>query len=120
MFPRLYERRDQLAGALSGGEAQMLAMGRGLMEEPRVILVDEPSLGLAPVVVDEVMGILDRLRQEGRTIVLVEQNTNKALKIADHVYLVRGGKVVLSEAAASVDLSRLHDLYFARDTRHEH
>ncbi|CUW40477.1 High-affinity branched-chain amino acid transport ATP-binding protein LivF,leucine/isoleucine/valine transporter subunit; ATP-binding component of ABC superfamily [Magnetospirillum sp. XM-1] len=120
MFPRLYERRDQLAGALSGGEAQMLAMGRGLMEEPKLILVDEPSLGLAPVVVDEVMGILDRLKQDGRTIVLVEQNTNKALKIADHVYLVRGGKVVLSEAADSVDLSRLHDLYFARDTLHEH
>ncbi len=118
MFPRLYERRDQLAGALSGGEAQMLAMGRGLMEEPKLILVDEPSLGLAPVVVDEVMGILDRLRGEGRTIVLVEQNTNKALKIADHVYLIRGGKVVLSEAAASVDLGRLHDLYFARDALH--
>ncbi len=120
MFPRLYERRDQLAGALSGGEAQMLAMGRGLMEEPRLILVDEPSLGLAPVVVDEVMAILDRLRAEGRTIVLVEQNTNKALKIADHVYLVRGGKVVLSEAADSVDLGRLHDLYFARDALNEH
>ncbi|MBI3445028.1 MAG: ABC transporter ATP-binding protein, partial [Magnetospirillum sp.] len=116
MFPRLYERRDQLAGALSGGEAQMLAMGRGLMEEPKLILVDEPSLGLAPVVVDEVMGILDRLRQEGRTIVLVEQNTNKALKIADHVHLVRGGKVILSQAAESVDLVHLHDLYFARDT----
>ncbi len=116
MFPRLYERRDQMAGALSGGEAQMLAMGRGIMEEPELILVDEPSLGLAPVVVDEVMAILARLRHEGRTIVLVEQNTNKALKIADHVYLVRGGKVVLSEAAAAVDLHHLHDLYFARDT----
>lgn len=115
MFPRLYERRDQLAGALSGGEAQMVAMGRGIMEEPKLILVDEPSLGLAPVVVDEVMGILARLRHEGRTIVLVEQNTNKALKIADHVYLVRGGKTVLSEAASAVDLAHLHDLYFARD-----
>ena len=116
MFPRLYERRDQPAGALSGGEAQMLAMGRGIMEEPELILVDEPSLGLAPVVVDEVMAILARLRHEGRTIVLVEQNTNKALKIADHVYLVRGGKVVLSQDAPSVDLAHLHDLYFARDT----
>jgi len=118
MFPRLYERRDQLAGALSGGEAQMLAMGRGIMEEPKLILVDEPSLGLAPVVVDEVMAILARLRHEGRTIVLVEQNTNKALKIADHVYLVRGGKVILSEAASAVDLHHLHDLYFARDALH--
>jgi branched-chain amino acid transport system ATP-binding protein len=118
MFPRLFERRSQLAGSLSGGEAQMLAMGRGIMEEPSVMLVDEPSLGLAPVVVDEVMAILGRLRQAGRTIVLVEQNTNKALRMADHVYLVRGGKVVLSEPAGAVDLGRLHDLYFARDTVH--
>jgi len=115
MFPRLKERRDQLASSLSGGEAQMLAMGRGLMEEPKVILVDEPSLGLAPVIVDEVMGILDNLRNQGRTIVLVEQNTNKALAIADHVHLVRGGKVVLSQDADQVDLAHLHDLYFARD-----
>ncbi|QRZ15013.1 ABC transporter ATP-binding protein [Paracoccus methylovorus] len=119
MFPRLKERRHQLASSLSGGEMQMLAMGRGLMEEPKLILVDEPSLGLAPVVVDEVMTILDRLRQQGRTIILVEQNTNKALEVADHVYLVRGGKVVLSEPAANVDLDRLHDLYFARDIVNE-
>ncbi|WP_211253680.1 ABC transporter ATP-binding protein [Haematobacter massiliensis] len=119
LFPRLKERRHQLASSLSGGEAQMLAMGRGLMEEPKVILVDEPSLGLSPVMTDEVMAILDRLKKEGRTIVLVEQNTNKALKIADHVYLVRGGNVVLSEPAEAVDLSRLHDLYFARDTSEE-
>lgn len=117
MFPRLKERRDQLASSLSGGEAQMLAMGRGLMEEPQIILVDEPSLGLAPVVVDEVMRILDNLRKQGRTIVLVEQNTHKALAIADHVYLVRGGKVILSEPAAKVDLHHLHDLYFAREVR---
>ncbi|MCR6631465.1 MAG: ABC transporter ATP-binding protein [Magnetospirillum sp.] len=115
MFPRLRERRDQLASSLSGGEAQMLAMGRGLMEEPKLILVDEPSLGLAPVIVDEVMAILDRLRREGKTIVLVEQNTNKALAIADHVYLVRGGKVVMSDTATEVDVDRLHHLYFARD-----
>lgn len=117
MFPRLKERRDQLASSLSGGEAQMLAMGRGLMEEPKLILVDEPSLGLAPVVVDEVMRILDNLRGQGRTIVLVEQNTHKALAIADHVNLVRGGKVILSQPADQVDLHHLHDLYFARETR---
>jgi branched-chain amino acid transport system ATP-binding protein len=117
LFPRLKERRDQLASSLSGGEAQMLAMGRGLMEEPRVILVDEPSLGLAPVIVDEVMAILARLRAQGRTIVLVEQNTHKALAIADHVYLVRGGQVILSQPADQVDLHHLHDLYFARDAR---
>ena len=118
MFPRLKERRDQLASSLSGGEAQMLAMGRGLMEEPRLILVDEPSLGLAPLIVDEVMAILARLAREGRTIVLVEQNTHKALAIADHVHLVRGGKVILSKPAAEIDLAHLHDLYFARETRH--
>lgn len=115
MFPRLHERRDQLASSLSGGEAQMLAMGRGLMEEPKLILVDEPSLGLAPVVVDEVMKILDTLRKAGKTIVLVEQNTSKALAIADHVYLVRGGTVALSSPAAEVDIDHLHHLYFARD-----
>lgn len=119
MFPRLKERRRQLAGALSGGEAQMLAMARGLMEEPRLILVDEPSLGLAPVVVDEVMAILARLKAEGRTIVLVEQNTDKALKIADHVCLVRGGRTILSEPAAGIDIDRLHDLYFAREARND-
>lgn len=119
LFPRLKERRHQLASSLSGGEMQMLAMGRGLMEEPKLILVDEPSLGLAPVIVDEVMAILARLRDEGRTIVLVEQNTSKALKIADHVHLVRGGKVVMSEAARRVDLDHLHDLYFARDVAHD-
>ncbi len=115
MFPRLYERRDQLASSLSGGEAQMLAMSRSLMSEPRVMLVDEPSLGLSPMLTDEVMSILLRMCKEGLTIVLVEQNTHKALAIADHVYLVRGGKVALSDAATSVDMGHLHDLYFARD-----
>ncbi|GLK64464.1 ABC transporter ATP-binding protein [Paracoccus kondratievae] len=114
-FPRLKERRHQLASSLSGGEAQMLAMGRGLMEEPKLILVDEPSLGLSPLLTDEVMAILEQLKAQGRTIILVEQNTHKALKIADHVYLVRGGKVVLSERKEDVDMDRLHDLYFARD-----
>jgi branched-chain amino acid transport system ATP-binding protein len=114
LFPRLRERRGQPAGSLSGGEAQMLAIGRGLMSEPRLVLVDEPSLGLAPVLVRELFAILGRLKAEGRTIVLVEQNTHMAVGIADHVYLMRAGKVVLSEPAAAVDLHRLHDLYFAR------
>ncbi|MFT3690328.1 ABC transporter ATP-binding protein [Paenirhodobacter sp.] len=119
IFPRLKERRHQLASSLSGGEAQMLAMGRGLMEEPKLILIDEPSLGLSPLLTDEVMAIIARLKTQGRTIVLVEQNTHKALEIADHVYLVRGGKVMLSESVGDVDLDRLHDLYFARDTAAE-
>jgi len=115
-FPRLSERRRQLAGSLSGGEAQMLAMGRGLMEEPRIFLVDEPSLGLAPVIVDEIFAGLRRLKDEGRTIVLVEQNTYKALSVADHVYLMQAGKIALSQNAAKVDMDRLRDLYFARET----
>ncbi|WP_431854503.1 ABC transporter ATP-binding protein [Azospirillum sp.] len=115
LFPRLKERRGQLAGTLSGGEAQMLAMGRGLMEQPRLCLIDEPSLGLAPVVVDEIFRILVRLKEEGLTIVLVEQNTNRALKIADQVYLMQSGRVALSERGERVDLERLHALYFAHE-----
>jgi branched-chain amino acid transport system ATP-binding protein len=113
MFPRLRERRTQPAGALSGGEAQMLALARGLMADPRLLLIDEPSLGLAPVIVDEIFALLRRLKAAGRTIVLVEQNTQRAVDIADDVYLMQGGKVVLAQPAAQVDLARLHALYFA-------
>jgi len=114
MFPRLRERRSQLAGSLSGGEAQMLAMARGLMSDPKLLIIDEPSLGLAPVVVNELFEILARLKEGGRTIVLVEQNTQRAVGVADHVYLMQSGKVVLSQPAAEVSLEHLHDLYFAR------
>jgi branched-chain amino acid transport system ATP-binding protein len=114
MFPRLKERRKQMAGSLSGGEAQMLAMARGLMSEPGLLIVDEPSLGLAPVMVNELFEILGRLKQDGRTIILVEQNTHRAVGVADHVYLMQSGKVVLSQPAAEVSLEHLHDLYFAR------
>jgi branched-chain amino acid transport system ATP-binding protein len=114
MFPRLRERRRQLAGALSGGEAQMLAMARGLMSDPRLLIVDEPSLGLAPLVVRELFEILARLKREGRTIVLVEQNTERALAVADHVYLLQSGKVTLAQPAADVVLDKLHALYFNR------
>jgi branched-chain amino acid transport system ATP-binding protein len=114
MFPRLRERRSQLAGSLSGGEAQMLAMARGLMSDPQLLIIDEPSLGLAPVVVNELFEILARLKEGGRTIILVEQNTHRAVGVADHVYLMQSGKVVLSQAAAEVCLDHLHDLYFAR------
>jgi branched-chain amino acid transport system ATP-binding protein len=114
MFPRLRERRKQLAGSLSGGEAQMLAMARGLMSDPKLLIIDEPSLGLAPVMVNELFEILARLKGDGRTIVLVEQNTQRAVGVADHVYLMQSGKVVLSQAASEVSLDHLHDLYFAR------
>ena len=113
LFPKLKERRKQLAGSLSGGEAPMVAMARGLMAEPRVLLIDEPSLGLAPVIVQEIFQILRRLKEEGVTIVLVEQNTHMALSVADRVYMMRSGKVVLDKAAAEVDVEKLHDLYFA-------
>lgn len=113
-FPRLSERRRQLAGSLSGGEAQMLAMARGLMAEPRLLLIDEPSLGLAPLVVREVFEELARLKAAGRTVVLVEQNTRRAIDIADHVYLMQSGRIVLSLPACEVDLDALHRLYFSR------
>ena len=93
-FPRLKERRHQLAGSLSGGEAQMVAMGRGLMAKPRILLIDEPSLGLAPVIVNEVFEIIRKLKAEGTTIVLIEQNTRIALSVADDLHLMRSGKVL--------------------------
>lgn len=114
MFPRLAERRRQIAGSLSGGEAQMLAMARGLMADPKLLLIDEPSLGLAPVVVQEIFALLRRLKDAGRTIVLVEQNTQRAVEVADAVYLMQGGKVVLEQPAAEVNLASLHRLYFGR------
>ncbi|OLL32673.1 branched-chain amino acid ABC transporter ATP-binding protein [Burkholderia sp. SRS-W-2-2016] len=114
LFPLLKERRALPAGTLSGGQAQMLALGRGLMSSPQLLLIDEPSLGLAPVIVQEVFEILARLKAEGRTIVLVEQNTNMALRLADQVYLMQGGKVTLSARAAEVNVDTLHDMYFAR------
>ncbi|MGK5010475.1 ABC transporter ATP-binding protein [Janthinobacterium sp. MDB2-8] len=114
MFPRLHERRRQLAGSLSGGEAQMLAMARGLMSDPSLLIIDEPSLGLAPLVVNELFEILARLNDGKRTIILVEQNTARAVGVADHVYLMQSGKVALSQTASEVDLEHLHELYFAR------
>ena len=92
----------------------MLALGRGLMAEPQLLLIDEPSLGLAPVVVREMFAVLAELKRAGKTIVLVEQNTGGALAVADHVYLMQSGKVLLSQAAAEVELGALHDLYFSR------
>jgi branched-chain amino acid transport system ATP-binding protein len=113
-FPKLRQRRAQLAGSLSGGEAQMLAMARGLMAEPTVLLIDEPSLGLAPVVVQEVFAQLAQLKEQGRTIVLVEQNTRRAIDIADHVYVMQAGKVLMSRPANEVQLDEVHRLYFGR------
>ena len=97
-FPRLAERRDQPAGTLSGGEQQMLAIGRALMSRPRLVLFDEPSLGLAPNIVERVLDIIRGIRAEGTTVLLVEQNAFAALELCDHAYLVEAGRIVMSGA----------------------
>ncbi|MDP9043638.1 MAG: ABC transporter ATP-binding protein [Pseudomonadota bacterium] len=104
LFPRLLERRDQLAATLSGGERQMLAIGRALMSRPRLLMLDEPSLGLAPLVVQEIFRIIAGLRATGVTILLVEQNARAALAVADHGYVIEMGEIALQGSAA--DLAR--------------
>lgn len=98
-FPRLEERKNQLAGTLSGGEQQMLAMGRALMSKPRIILMDEPSMGLSPIFVEEIFKIIKEISASGTTVLLVEQNAKKALSIADRAYVLETGNIVLSGAA---------------------
>lgn len=95
-FPRLEERKNQLAGTLSGGEQQMLAMGRALMSKPKLILMDEPSMGLSPILVEEIFRIIREISAGGTTVLLVEQNARKALAIADRAYVLETGKIVLS------------------------
>jgi branched-chain amino acid transport system ATP-binding protein len=102
LFPRLAERRNQLAGTLSGGEQQMLAIARALMSRPKLLLLDEPSLGLAPAIVKEIFSIIENLRTTGVTILLVEQNANLALKIADRGYVLEAGCITLSGAASEL------------------
>ena len=96
LFPRLRERVKQLAGTLSGGEQQMLAMGRGLMSKPELLLLDEPSMGLAPILVDEIFDIIQKINKDGTTILLVEQNAFKAMSIANRVYILETGQVASS------------------------
>ena len=96
LFPRLKERRTQIGGTLSGGEQQMLAMGRALMAKPKLIMLDEPSMGLAPILVDHIFDIIKSLHQGGATILLVEQNAQAALSVADRAYVLETGKVVMS------------------------
>lgn len=98
-FPRLEERKNQLAGTLSGGEQQMLAMGRALMSHPRIVLMDEPSMGLSPIFVDEIFKIIRKISSEGTTVLLVEQNAKKALAIADRAYVLETGSITLQGKA---------------------
>lgn len=101
-FKRLEERKNQIAGTLSGGEQQMLAMGRALMSKPKIILMDEPSMGLSPLYVNEIFDIINEIRSSGTTVLLVEQNAKKALSIADRAYVLETGKIVLEGMASKL------------------
>ncbi len=105
LFPRLKERRDQLAGTLSGGEQQMLAMGRALMSRPRLLLLDEPSMGLSPIMVDKIFEVIHDVSRQGMTVLLVEQNASRALQIADRGYVMESGLITLQGPASQL----LHD-----------
>ena len=111
-FPRLKERQKQVAGTLSGGEQQMLAMGRALMSEPKLLMLDEPSMGLAPILVDQIFEIIVNLNKHGTTILLVEQNAQMALSVADRAYVIETGKISLSgtgsELAASEEVKKAY------------
>ena len=105
LFPRLKERRRQIAGTLSGGEQQMLAMSRALMSHPKLLMLDEPSMGLAPILVDQIFDIIKELHKAGTTILLVEQNATKALEIADRAYVLETGSITLSGTGAELACS---------------
>jgi branched-chain amino acid transport system ATP-binding protein len=102
LFPRLKERVAQRAGTMSGGEQQMLAIGRALMSKPRLLLLDEPSLGLAPIIIQQIFAIIEQLREDGVTVFLVEQNANQALKLADRGYVLENGRIVLQDSGAAL------------------
>ena len=111
-FPRLKERQNQIGGTLSGGELQMLAMGRALMSHPKLLMLDEPSMGLAPILIDQIFEIIQELHKMGTTILLVEQNAEKALKISNRAYVLESGRVTLTgtgaELAASDDIRKAY------------
>jgi branched-chain amino acid transport system ATP-binding protein len=116
LFPVLRQRERQLAGTLSGGEQQMLAIGRALMARPSLIMLDEPSMGLAPLIVKDIFGILQRLQAEGSTVLLVEQNARSALKIADRGYVLETGRIILEGAAEDLLANReVQRAYLGKD-----
>ena len=119
LFPRLQERRKQMAGTLSGGEQQMLAIGRALMAKPKLLLLDEPSMGLAPLVVKEIFKVIEQLRNDkGTAILLVEQNAKVALSIADRGYVLETGKVILEESAAELlENKEVQRAYLGKDKK---
>ena len=112
LFPRLEERQDQIAGTLSGGEQQMLAMGRALMSRPKLLLLDEPSMGLAPLLIKEIFSIIEDINKSGTTVLLVEQNANMALSIANRAYVLETGRITISgdakKLAASEDIRKAY------------
>ncbi len=107
LFPRLEERHKQVGGTLSGGEQQMLAMARALMSRPRLLLMDEPSMGLAPILVQQIFDIIVEINQQGTSVFVVEQNANMALSIADYGYVLQTGKIVLADTAASLRVNKM-------------
>jgi branched-chain amino acid transport system ATP-binding protein len=118
LFPRLVERRRQLASTMSGGEQQMLAIARGLMSEPRLLILDEPSLGLAPMLVEQIFAATQALREQNLTILLIEQHLNEALKRCDYAYVVENGCVVLSGTGPELLAdARLREAYLGKSNR---
>ena len=112
LFPRLKERFNQRGGTMSGGEQQMLAIGRALMSKPKLLLLDEPSLGLAPIIIQQIFEIVEQLRRDGVTVFLVEQNANQALKIADRAYVLENGRVVMQGSGAELLVdTKVRDAY---------
>ena len=116
LFPRLEERNWQLAGTLSGGEQQMLAVGRALMSRPKLIMLDEPSLGLAPLVVQDIFTIIREINRQGVTVLLIEQNANMALKIADYAYVLETGKITISGSGQELLVDeRVREAYLGKN-----
>lgn len=120
LFPRLWERREQLAATLSGGERQMLAVGRALMAKPRLLMLDEPSLGLAPLVTREIFRIISSLREQGVSILLVEQNARAALRVADYAYVLETGQIAMHGPARQLaDDPRVIEAYLGMSSKHQ-